>query len=199
MTVLSTAIDQFVAQGYTYIDDFLPSSIYQALNQHFQDTLNAQRFRSSTVGQQALSAPHIRNDQLHWLTRSDPIPAVQAYFEYMMELCQTLNQSLFLGLQTLEAHYSFYPPGHFYKKHVDQFSSSPSTRRLSCVYYLNKNWQPQDQGELLLYQENSKHAEPLAPIGNRLVFFQSHLLHEVALTHAPRYSIAAWFHVRSLT
>ena len=71
-------------------------------------------------------------------------------------------------------------------------------RRISCVYYLNHNWQPEHGGELILYHKDNQLHTTIQPYGNRLVCFNSDLPHEVSTSHRMRYSIAAWFKVRTI-
>jgi SM-20-related protein len=94
-----------------------------------------------------------------------------------------------------EAHFAIYPPHHFYKKHVDQFTHSHD-RKISCVFYLNEDWDPAHGGELILYNENDQPSTSILPIGNRMVCFNSTLVHEVQTTYRMRYSIASWLKSR---
>ena len=45
-------------------------------------------------------------------------------------------------------------------------------RRLSAIFYLNKEWQPQDGGALRLYPFNSAPVD-IAPLQDRMVLFAS--------------------------
>jgi SM-20-related protein len=89
-------------------------------------------------------------------------------------------------------------PNGFYKKHVDQFATTKD-RRISCVYYLNENWQPDFGGELTLYNTQDELLTHVQPLGNRFVCFNSDMPHEVCTAYQTRYSIAAWLKVRSLS
>jgi len=90
-----------------------------------------------------------------------------------------------------------YEPGAFYRKHIDQFRHNKD-RKVSCVYYLNLDWQEKDGGQLCLYDENENCLQSLFPLANRLVFFRSDLLHEVCITYRTRYSIASWLKSRAI-
>ncbi|MBI2785834.1 MAG: 2OG-Fe(II) oxygenase, partial [Legionella longbeachae] len=80
----------------------------------------------------------------------------------------------------------------------DQFASQ-KTRKISCVYYLNSNWQLEFGGELKIYDEEGQLLQNVLPIENRFICFSSELPHEVCLTHQPRYSITGWMKTRSLS
>lgn len=107
-----------------------------------------------------------------------------------------LNHALYLSLHEFETHFAIYQPGSFYKKHVDQFQSTKN-RKISCVYYLNEQWQPSFGGKLNLYSPQDELLSEVIPLGNRLICFNSELPHEVELTHCTRYSIAGWMKTRT--
>eukprot|EP00877_Chromochloris_zofingiensis_P015121 jgi/Chrzof1/9863/Cz04g18220.t1 len=99
-------------------------------------------------------------------------------------------------------------PGHGarYVRHCDASPSSPN-RSITAILYLNQSWHVQtDGGALVLY--NGAYMGPLlgagvtagepavtiAPLGGRLVVFDSRLDHEVLPAFASRYAITAWFY-----
>ena len=61
-----------------------------------------------------------------------------------------LNRELQLGLLDFECHFAVYPPGAFYRRHLDRFATD-DRRTLSCVLYLNDAWSAQDGGALRLH------------------------------------------------
>ena len=139
----------------------------------------------------------IRNDQIFWLDKPSSNHAINEFFTHIDMLCATLNHSLFLGLIDYEAHFAIYQPNNFYKKHIDQFSTKKD-RRISCVYYLNDDWQPAFGGELNLYDPQDQLLSSIMPIANRFVCFNSDLPHEVCTAYQTRYSIATWLKIRPL-
>lgn len=197
---ISNQIDESIYHNGFYISDaFLDVTCYQELKNTLKHTYCNGDFKLAKVGQ-ALSANQqltIRNDQIFWLDEAMPNFAVQAYFNKMQAIQTELNQSLFLGLNNIEAHFAVYQPGRFYKKHVDQFKGNLD-RRISCVYYLNDNWQPEHGGELILYDKNDHCLIRVEPKGNRFICFNSDLPHEVSVAHHIRYSIAGWLKVRCM-
>ena len=48
-----------------------------------------------------------------------------------------------------------------YVRHLDAFEGG-TNRRLTCLYYMNKNWQPEHGGQLRLYLP-----DPSDPTGDR--------------------------------
>jgi SM-20-related protein len=61
---------------------------------------------------------------------------------------------------------------------------------------LNKNWKPENGGELKLYLENGEELT-IEPRAGTLVVFESHMEHEVLMSHADRYSITGWLKNKS--
>ena len=109
----------------------------------------------------------------------------------------TLNRTLQLGLFEFESHFARYAAGTFYARHIDQFRGD-SHRKLSCVLYLNENWQLEDGGELRFYLNgDGAEFEDVLPQGGRLVVFLSgQFAHEVLPAKRERMSIAGWFKTR---
>lgn len=197
---ISNQIDESIYHHGFYISDaFLDAAHYQELNNILKQAYLNGRFKLAKVGS-SLNASQdltIRNDQICWLDEEMPNVAIQTYFNKMHAIQTELNQSLFLGLNSIEAHFAVYQPGRFYKKHVDQFKGNLD-RRISCVYYLNDDWQPEHGGELTLYDKNDNCLIRVEPKGNRFICFNSDLPHEVSVAHHIRYSIAGWLKVRGM-
>ena len=111
-----------------------------------------------------------------------------------------INQRLFLGLFDYESHFAHYEIGAFYQKHRDAFNDHKKTgqpiRMLSTVLYLNKDWQDDNGGELMIYNDSEQPLEKVVPYFGRLVIFLSEKFpHEVLPAKRERKSIAGWFRV----
>ena len=106
-----------------------------------------------------------------------------------------LNHTCYTSLHEVELHFAVYPPGAYYKRHIDQFRTD-SRRKFSVICYLNETWSQQDAGELILYLPDE--TLTIHPAGGRLVFFESGKIeHEVMPTRKERLSITGW--MKSLT
>jgi SM-20-related protein len=117
----------------------------------------------------------------------------------MNQLKDGLNRRLFMGLFDFESHYAVYEPGAFYKKHLDSLHGSQN-RILSTVFFLNPDWQENDGGELILYDESDLPLEVVNPnIGTLVLFLSERFPHEVRPTMKTRNSIAGWFRVSNAT
>lgn len=121
--------------------------------------------------------------------------AQQAFLRELELLRLALNETVFLGLFEYEGHLAFYPPGAFYRRHLDRHRGSDS-RIVSCVAYLNPTWGPEDGGELRLFLNDDRNID-IAPRGGTLACFLSGAIeHEVLATQVPRYSVTGWLRKR---
>lgn len=144
-------------------------------------------------GQDLVRDRSVRRDKIAWLQGQTAPQA--ALFEFFEAIRQGLNQRLFLGLKRFETHYATYHPGDFYKRHLDSFQGRAS-RVVSLVLYLNDNWQPNDGGELQVFNRDSEHeicATVLPELGRMALFMSEEVPHEVLPAHRTRYSLACWF------
>ena len=181
------------------IDNFLPEEYFQALGKKAEQSFKEGLFKKARVGQANNTAHHqtIRNDKILWLDQIPVCDALSAYHAKIQQISNMLNESFFLGLSDYEAHFAIYQPGDFYKKHVDQFHQTKE-RQISCVYYLNTDWNNSAGGELKIYHQDNTLLNTLMPTPNRLICFKSDLPHEVKPTLKERYSITGWLKTRPL-
>ncbi|WP_454783006.1 2OG-Fe(II) oxygenase [Legionella sp. WA2022007384] len=186
-------INDLCRQGFCIIDGFLEQAQCQSLRETAQELYEQGLFRGAKIGLklELHKNDSIRTDEILWLEGNEQDPAIQIFLERIKQLAQILNQSLFLGIHEFETHFAAYQPGTYYKKHVDQFAAQ-KTRKISCVYYLNKHWNADFGGELKLYNIGDQLLESVLPLENRFICFNSELPHEVCVTHQPRYSITGW-------
>ena len=136
----------------------------------------------------------VRGDLIRWIDPAKAAAPTLAFLEKVRYLMSFINRTCFLGLKDFEAHFTLYPAGTFYKRHLDQFRDRPH-RRLSLVCYLNKGWEPTHGGELRMYlpTEKGENILDIAPLGGRMVCFRSDLLeHEVLSVQQSRCSITGW-------
>lgn len=135
-----------------------------------------------------------RGDFTLWLDDPRCGEASRKFLCALELLRQDLNQSLLLGLESVEAHYAVYPPGAGYARHLDCFRDDDA-RVLSLVCYLNSDWPDNAGGALRLHLPKGQH--DIAPnIGTSVVFLSEEIEHEVMPSTQTRYSIAAWFRRR---
>lgn len=153
------------------------------------------------VGAERRVRPEIRRDHVLWLTDEEATPAQLRYFARVETLRRMLNGALYLGLFDFEAHLTVYPPGAFYRRHLDRFRAV-ATRTVSLILYLNEEWPEGAGGELRLYLEEgdevgvSPHVG-VPPRGGTLVAFLSdRFYHEVLPATRERLSLTGWLKTR---
>lgn len=150
-------------------------------------------FKKSGIGQaNDYTVLHTRRgDYIKWLSMETAPEVTKMYLQFVHQLRLFLNRYCFLGLQDLEAHFTKYPVGTRYVRHVDAFSKDDN-RRISIVLYINPSWTNGDGGELLLYPKSEGTPEKISPIAGRLVIFESTIEHEVLPSKIERHSITGW-------
>jgi SM-20-related protein len=208
---VTTIIDDLAEKGYALVDDFLPADLITQLANEasMRDAQGAlQPAKTGLAGQMANT--EIRGDSIVWLAENDISLAIQTYFKQMYALKNTFNEALFLNIQSFETHFSIYPIGAKYGKHLDQFNAGNclQARQISSILYLNQSWLANDGGELRLYlNDKNLNGENLQtenyldiqPIGGRLVLFKSSdFWHEVLPCKAHRISLTGWFRSREI-
>ena len=174
------------------------------------------QLRGAGTGQGADAQPlgTVRGDEIYWLDRDQPTPLENDFNLWLKTLTLELNQNLFLGIDSSEVHYAFYPPSRGYQKHIDVFQKN-SDRLISFVLYLNKKWQVKDGGELLIYKErvgkldDHNDGQPEGPssdelevariaprFGHLVLFLSGSIYHKVNFTNTERFSVTGWLKKR---
>jgi len=171
-----------------FIDDILSAQLKQNLLILFEEN----QLHSAGVGNSAviLQDKMIRSDMIHWLDRSHDNQFENSFLDIIDKFIIHLNETCYTGIKSYEFHYTLYPVGAFYKKHIDQFNNN-GQRAFSMIVYLNTNWKIADGGELRI--EQAEQSQNISPNNGKCVFFKSsELLHEVLVTNEPRLSITGW-------
>ncbi len=184
-------------KGYVVLPGALPPHVAENLIEtlaHIQEA----SFNQAGVGRgdHQLLNPFIRRDKIHWI---DPTFAnAQDWLAWTARLQVALNRRLLLGLFSFESHFALYEPGDFYQKHVDAFKGA-SNRVLSIVTYLNRDWEPCQGGELVLYHPTTGDVltKVTPAFGSVVVFLSEEFPHEVLAANRTRYSVAGWFRVNT--
>lgn len=194
--LLEQVVDGLAGPGYAVVDGFLTSTEVSILLELLSWHEGEGRLRRAGIGTadtyQVEKA--VRGDLIRWI---DPAKAAEPTLDFLAKvnrLMGHINRTCFLGLKDFEAHFTMYPKGAFYRRHLDQFRDRPH-RRISLVCYLNQQWRPAHGGELRMFvpSGNGEAVVDIAPKGGRLVCFRSDLLeHEVLPVQEPRCNITGW-------
>lgn len=192
----SQLADDLSEKGYAILDHFLSDEEVQAILNVMAGYREAGDFKKAGIGQ----ADNVqvdrsqRGDLIRWIEPEKAREPTQVYLDRMRELMHYINRTCFLSLKDFEFHFTVYPVGTFYKRHLDQFKHDDH-RKLSVICYLNFDWKPDDGGQLRMYlpMENGEDAVDVLPQAGRLVCFRSDLLeHEVLNTARERRSLTGW-------
>lgn len=192
---LAELVDALVTQGWYVGEDFLPAELCAALHRELITMADHEALEAAGIGrgQEHTLRRDIRGDAIRWLDRESQ--ARRQYLEAMAELQQELNRALFLGLFEYEAHFAHYPPGAFYKRHLDSFRGR-ANRVISTVGYLNPDWPADGGGEMVIFAADDPEREVARvrpEAGTFACFLSDSVPHEVLPTRLPRASIAGWF------
>jgi SM-20-related protein len=194
--MLSAVVDDLATRGWSEQANFLPADLVRALATECRRRAAEGELNPAGVGRGAAQEVReaIRGDHTLWLDPGESDDCDQ-YLDAMDELRLAINQGLFIGLEDYECHFALYPPGAFYRRHLDRFRDD-DRRAVSAVFYLNENWQPGDGGELRMFlaDEVVRDVQPTA--GTLVVFLSGDIPHEVLAARRDRLSLTGWFRRR---
>lgn len=185
-------IDTFEQQGWIEIHDFISTEDAQGIRSEIASIQLTDGFKQAGIGKldQQQVDTNQRGDFIRWINPQEALTHTTVFLEKINTIIEELNYTFYLGIRDFECHYAHYPPGTFYKKHVDRHKTG-SARRVSFVLYLNSEWQENDGGQLLIYDsENGSHT--ILPRMGTLALFLSEKEHEVLVTSRDRMSITGW-------
>ena len=189
-------IDDLAEHGWSLQSHFIAPTLTLELAQECRKRAQAGLLVRAGVGRSALAvvSEGLRGDHIQWLEAGQS-EACDQYLAVMDELLQALNQALYLGLEDFESHFALYPPGAYYKKHLDRFRDD-DRRAVSVVFYLNEDWQAEQGGALRLHLADGSLHDVLPQAGSLLVFLSADMPHEVLPATRERLSLTGWLRRR---
>ncbi|MBU0808655.1 MAG: 2OG-Fe(II) oxygenase [Gammaproteobacteria bacterium] len=189
-------IDDLAERGWSLQTHFIAPTLTLELAEECRKRAAAGLLVRAGVGRSALAVINegLRGDHIQWLEAGQN-PACDQYLALMDGLRQALNQALYLGLEDFESHFALYPPGAYYKRHLDRFRDD-DRRAVSVVFYLNEQWQAEQGGELRLHLADGSHHDVLPVAGSLLVFLSAEMPHEVLPATRERLSLTGWLRRR---
>jgi SM-20-related protein len=196
---LERIVEELAASGRSVQAGFLAPAEILALREETAESWRTGAFRPAGVGAGAESQVRgeIRGDNILWLEAPATV-AQQVYLDALERLRLAINRELYLGLLGFEGHLAVYPPGSFYRKHLDRFQTA-GHRVVSCILYLNDDWKAEDGGQLRLYagpEEDAATEDVLPSGGNFVIFLSGSDYHEVLPAKRERVSLTGWFRTR---
>jgi SM-20-related protein len=198
---LLAVVEALEARGWVCLDGFLAPDEARELAAECLEAREAGEFRRARVGRGSdlVIREDIRRDEVLWLADKTSGPAARRYLGRLEELRLAINRRLFLGLFDFEGHFAVYPPGAFYKAHLDRHRGT-ADRVVTAILYLNDGWKAEDAGRLKIWTEPGRQEgrfEWVEPrLGTLVVFLAGDHWHEVEEANKTRASVTGWFRVR---
>src|SRR5690606_37756962 len=120
-------IDQLAAEGWATYPNFIAPELISSLREELITLYEQGEFRQAGVGKGSnfQVRPEIRSDKVLWLDPDNLSELQQSFWNEIEALRHLFNQEFYLGLKSFEAHFTKYPAGSFYKRHIDQFHNVP--------------------------------------------------------------------------
>ncbi len=205
-TLSDQQLDLLSQQQFLVIDQFFETNFAKTFSQDLRSLFEKYPtwFRHAGISrnQDLHLNLNVRDDRMTWLDQDliqkckengliNEALSLERFDLAMLQLQETLNQQLWLGLKSYEIQIAVYQPlSNGYQAHLDSFKGKRN-RMISCVWYLNENWKDNEGGALFLPEYQME----IWPEFNRFVMFQSEeVLHGVrANMMRERWAVAVWF------
>lgn len=187
--------------GICVKDNFLGSQMGDRVLEEVEILNRSGKFRGGQlVSQKNIPSLNIRGDQIAWVEGKEPgcenIGVLMAHIDEAVMYSSANGQlgNCVINGRT-KAMVACYPGnGAGYVRHVD--NPNGDGRCITCIYYLNKNWDAKKQGGLLqIYPEGKNVVAKVEPLFDRLLIFWSDRRnpHEVRPAYSTRYAITVWY------
>ncbi|KAF7703595.1 egl nine homolog 1-like [Silurus meridionalis] len=150
------------------------------------------------VSQRSDSTKDIRGDKITWIEGKEPgcekIAVLMSRMDDIVRHCNGKLGNYRINGRT-KAMVACYPgQGTGYVRHVD--NPNGDGRCVTCIYYLNKDWNAKEHGGILrIFPDGKAQFADIEPLFDRLLFFWSDRRnpHEVQPSYATRYAITVWY------
>ncbi|XP_051790201.1 prolyl hydroxylase EGLN2 [Erpetoichthys calabaricus] len=187
--------------GICVKDGFLGAELGERVLSEVETLNQSGKFRDGQlVSQRTIPSRSIRGDQIAWVEGGEP--GCENIHTLMTRIDEVIMYSSMNGQMEgrvingrTKAMVACYPGnGTGYVRHVD--NPNGDGRCVTCIYYLNKNWDVKVHGGMLqIYPEGRTVVANIDPIFDRLLIFWSDRRnpHEVKPSYATRYAITVWY------
>uniref|UniRef100_A0A674N422 hypoxia-inducible factor-proline dioxygenase n=1 Tax=Takifugu rubripes TaxID=31033 RepID=A0A674N422_TAKRU len=185
--------------GICVVDNFLGAEIGQSILENVKALHNTGRFSDGQlVSQKGDSTKDIRGDKITWIEGKEAgcekIRFLMGRMDDLIRHCNGKLGNYAINGRT-KAMVACYPGnGTGYVRHVD--NPNGDGRCVTCIYYLNKDWNAKEHGGLLrIFPEGKAQFADIEPKFDRLLLFWSDRRnpHEVQPAYATRYAITVWY------
>ncbi|KAK2824082.1 hypothetical protein Q5P01_021257 [Channa striata] len=185
--------------GICVVDNFLGAETGLGILENVKALHKTGKFTDGQlVSQKSDSTKDIRGDKITWIEGKEAgCEKIRFLMSRMDDLVRHCNGKL--GNYTIngrtKAMVACYPGnGTGYVRHVD--NPNGDGRCVTCIYYLNKDWNAKEHGGLLrIFPEGKAQFADIEPKFDRLLLFWSDRRnpHEVQPAFATRYAITVWY------
>uniref|UniRef100_H0XNR2 hypoxia-inducible factor-proline dioxygenase n=1 Tax=Otolemur garnettii TaxID=30611 RepID=H0XNR2_OTOGA len=185
--------------GICVVDDFLGKETGQQIGDEVRALHDTGKFTDGQlVSQKSDSSKDIRGDKITWIEGKEPgcetIGLLMSSMDDLIRHCNGKLGNYKINGRT-KAMVACYPGnGTGYVRHVD--NPNGDGRCVTCIYYLNKDWDAKVSGGILrIFPEGKAQFADIEPKFDRLLFFWSDRRnpHEVQPAYATRYAITVWY------
>ncbi|XP_059963761.1 egl nine homolog 1 [Mesoplodon densirostris] len=185
--------------GICVVDDFLGKETGQQIGDEVRALHDTGKFTDGQlVSQKSDSSKDIRGDKITWIEGKEPgcetIGLLMSSMDDLIRHCNGKLGNYKINGRT-KAMVACYPGnGTGYVRHVD--NPNGDGRCVTCIYYLNKDWDAKVSGGILrIFPEGKAQFADIEPRFDRLLFFWSDRRnpHEVQPAYATRYAITVWY------
>jgi len=189
--------------GYLVKDSFLGQEKLQKYLSNAAQLFQNGKLKPAGMGKgtEYWKEDSVRSDHLLWLnsifepTDDANLLSLRDLVSDLKKIQTQLNEDTDFDSNSSQIQLTCYPgEGTRYIRHLDAYVGS-STRRLTCLYYMNPDWKKEHGGELRIFDPKGNGYHDIEPLGDRLLIFQSRLLeHEVLPSYRERYALTVWFY-----
>uniref|UniRef100_A0A3P9HH57 hypoxia-inducible factor-proline dioxygenase n=1 Tax=Oryzias latipes TaxID=8090 RepID=A0A3P9HH57_ORYLA len=197
---LDRVVPALLTHGFYFVDGLLgevagAAVLDEVKGMHGSGALHDGRLAGSAPGVQRRT---IRGDKTAWVSGSErgceAIGFLLNLIDRLISVCagRLGNKVIRERSQAMVACYPGNGAG--YVKHVD--NPNGDGRRLTCIYYLNKNWNVKEHGGVLrIFPDGKAYVADIKPLFDRLLVFWSDRRnpHEVQPSFSTRYAITVWY------
>ncbi|XP_061644969.1 egl nine homolog 1 isoform X1 [Phyllopteryx taeniolatus] len=185
--------------GICVVDNFMGEETGLSILEDVKALHKTGRFTDGqVVSQKSDSTKNIRGDKITWVDGKEAgcekIRFLTSRMDDLVRHCNGKLGNYAINGRT-KAMVACYPGnGTHYVRHVD--NPNGDGRCVTCIYYLNKDWNAKEYGGLLrIFPEGKAQFADIEPKFDRLLFFWSDRRnpHEVQPAFATRYAITVWY------
>ncbi|XP_029454796.1 egl nine homolog 3 isoform X3 [Rhinatrema bivittatum] len=187
-------------RGFCYVDTFLGEVVGDCVLEQVKRMHSCGALKDGQLAGQCrgIAKRHLRGDKIAWITGTEEgceaIGFLLSLIDQLVLLCGNRLGKYYVKERS-KAMVACYPGnGTGYVRHVD--NPNGDGRCITCIYYLNKNWDSKVHGGMLrIFPEGKSYVADVEPLFDRLLFFWSDRRnpHEVQPSYATRYAMTVWY------